>query len=62
LSKINIWKDYVEEEHIEEDKLKQANDTTERKLNYKKILPTEIYPDFRFAAQSFEDGILIFFQ
>jgi staphylococcal nuclease domain-containing protein 1 len=59
-SKLNIWKSYVETPQ-EEDKRNQANDTTERKLNYKKVLATEIYPGLRFAAQSFDDGKYYYF-
>uniref|UniRef100_A0A914I7I6 Staphylococcal nuclease domain-containing protein n=1 Tax=Globodera rostochiensis TaxID=31243 RepID=A0A914I7I6_GLORO len=40
----------------EEERKKQDNDVSERKLQFKKVLATEIYPGFRFAAQYFEDG------
>ncbi|KAF7640355.1 Nuclease domain-containing protein [Meloidogyne graminicola] len=59
-AKLGIWKHYIEQEQqIIDDVQKQGNDTTERKMNLKKILPTEIYPGFRFAAQTFDDGLSI---
>jgi len=56
-AKLGIWKHHVEEEQqLIDDNQKQGNDTTERKLELKKILLTEVYTGFRFAAQTFDDG------
>jgi staphylococcal nuclease domain-containing protein 1 len=61
-AKLGIWKHYIEEDQqLCNETQKQSIDTTERKLDLKKILPTEIYPGFRFAAQTFDDGLLFFF-
>jgi hypothetical protein len=43
-------------QQAENERQKQASDTAERKVNYKKVIATEILPDFRFAVQSFDDG------
>ncbi|CAK5030294.1 unnamed protein product [Meloidogyne enterolobii] len=59
-AKLGIWKHHVEEEQqLIDDNQKQGNDTTERKLELKKILLTEVYTGFRFAAQTFDDGLSI---
>lgn len=61
-AKIGIWanwegtKDAEAGVNNEEERQKQANDTSERKLNFKKVLVTECYPGMRFAAQCFDDG------
>lgn len=51
----NLWKDHVEEERVEE--RQQINDVSERKVNYKKVIVTEVVRGtLRFAAQTFDDG------
>lgn len=59
-AKLGIWKNHVEDEHGDADKQNQTNDMADRKISYKKVLPTEIYSGFRFAAQSFDDGKNLF--
>ncbi|KAL3102323.1 hypothetical protein niasHS_003732 [Heterodera schachtii] len=61
-AKLGIWKHFDETTggntttNHEEERRKQDNDASERKLQFKKVLATEIYPGFRFAAQYFDDG------
>ena len=58
-AKLALWKNHVDAEdgqQAENERQKQASDTAERKVNYKKVIATEILPDFRFAVQSFDDG------
>lgn len=51
----NLWKDHVEEEKVEEKA--QINDVSDRKVNYKKVVVTEVVrKSLRFAAQTFDDG------
>lgn len=53
----NLWKDYVEEDKAAEKQ--QINDVSERKVNYKKVVVTDVVRgSLRFAAQTFDDGIL----
>uniref|UniRef100_A0A915CT61 Staphylococcal nuclease domain-containing protein 1 n=1 Tax=Ditylenchus dipsaci TaxID=166011 RepID=A0A915CT61_9BILA len=46
---------YVENDG-ESEKLKQVADMGDRKINCKKVVVTEVYPDLHFAAQLFEEG------
>lgn len=51
-----LWKNHVEEEVTTEQR-DQANDVSERKVNYQKVIVTEVYKgSLRFAAQTFDDG------
>jgi len=55
-AKRGIWKDYVEEEPKNNEN-EQIAETTERKVNYKKVVVSEVVPGtLRFYAQYFEDG------
>lgn len=52
----NLWKDHVEEEREER---QQVNDVSERKINNKKVIVTEVVRNadhFRFAAQTYDEG------
>jgi staphylococcal nuclease domain-containing protein 1 len=56
-AKRGIWQNYVEEEEVKPSETEQANDNTERKVNYRKVAVSEVSPDsFRFAAQNFDDA------
>ena len=55
-AKRGIWKDYVEEE-TKNNENEQVAETTERKVNYRKVVVSEVVPGtLRFYAQYFEDG------
>jgi staphylococcal nuclease domain-containing protein 1 len=56
-AKRGIWQNYVEEEEVKPTETEQANDVTERKVNYRKVAVSEVSPNsFRFAAQNFDDA------
>jgi staphylococcal nuclease domain-containing protein 1 len=56
-AKRGIWQNYVEEEQVKPSETEQANDNTERKVNYRKVAISEVSSDsFRFAAQNFDDA------
>ena len=51
--KLNIWKDYVEETKETEE---IVDDKTEREVDYKKVIVTEVDEDLRFYAQFVDNG------
>lgn len=53
-AKLGIWKNHIDEDHIE--KIENANDVSERKLNFRKIVVSEVLSELHFAAQMFENG------
>lgn len=56
-AKLNLWKNYVEEEETAK---QVANEPNERKLNLKKVLASSIQKgNLHFTAQSFSDGNLL---
>uniref|UniRef100_A0AC34QNZ7 Staphylococcal nuclease domain-containing protein n=1 Tax=Panagrolaimus sp. JU765 TaxID=591449 RepID=A0AC34QNZ7_9BILA len=51
-----IWKNYVEETKAAVE-IDPATEATERKINYKKVVVSEVVPStFQFYAQNYEDG------
>ena len=54
---LQIWKDYVEETKETEE---IVDDNTEREVDYKKVIVTEVDEDLRFYAQFVDNGMLSF--
>ena len=54
---LQIWKDYVEETKETEE---IVDDKTEREVDYKKVIVTEVDEDLRFYAQFVDNGMLSF--
>lgn len=52
---LQIWKDFVEETKETEE---IVDDKTEREVNYKKVIVTEVDEDLRFYAQFVDNGML----
>ncbi|KAK0395145.1 hypothetical protein QR680_001139 [Steinernema hermaphroditum] len=53
-ARLNIWKDYKEEKQVEHS---EQEETVDRKINYKKVVVTEVVKgSLNFACQTFDDG------
>lgn len=50
--KLNIWKDYVEDNK----EVEVVDDKSEREVNYKKVVVTEVDEDLKFYAQFVDNG------
>ncbi|CAD5211676.1 unnamed protein product [Bursaphelenchus okinawaensis] len=58
--KLRLWKDYVEHAATESSAQVEANDVSERKLNLKKVLVSEVAKgNLHFFIQQYEDGPII---
>ncbi|KAI6242813.1 Nuclease domain-containing protein [Aphelenchoides fujianensis] len=53
--RLGLWKDYTEE-NKDAAAEQAANDTTERKMNLKKVVVSEVQKGLHFAVQNFSDG------
>ncbi|XP_063402953.1 staphylococcal nuclease domain-containing protein 1-like [Mytilus trossulus] len=51
--KLNLWKDYVEDTSVHEE---IVDDKTEREVNYKNVVVTEVNEDLSFFAQYVDNG------
>lgn len=54
-AQLGLWKNYVDND-ADQQKHSHETDNTERKIDYKKVVVTEVLPGFRFAVQTFDDG------
>lgn len=57
--KLNIWKNYVEQEPEVEEQVEKVNEEdkqVDRKVSYEKVMVTEVTPEGKFYAQNSEQG------
>lgn len=59
-AKLGLWSTWVDEEAVVQAEIASAAEKTERTINYRKVVVTDVQRgNFKFAAQSVDDGNLI---